>query len=487
MLTMKTLLGAGWLVFSRFFGRAIDFVALLIFARLLTPSDFGLIALALSLVAIVDVLLEVPVVQALMRLESIDKGHLDTCFTLSLMRSGVLALVLLICAWPFAAFNGEPSIALVICALALSPIARGFSSPAMVFAMRDLGFRQTFIMESVSKVVGFGAAMATLVLGGGHWALVANSIAVSVAAVAVSYVLAPYQPRFSLAGLHHFARFFGWFSSAQLVSTLAWQFDRLLIGAVKGKTSLGPFIVANDMAALPTQSLIGPAQQPVMAAFARIKNDPDRVRFAFLKAGRFAMFLAVPVSLGIALTADLIVGLMLGPKWTEAAPLLQLLALAMMPVPYFQTLYSLSLATDRPHIIFQTNLCDVVLRVVFVSAGFYSFDVVGVCYGRVLASGLMFVVNLIQVRSLVGIGLTAQLSNLWKVAGAAAFMTVGVVLLRTQLTPLALPAIIELCLVAAAGAAFYATSVLGLGMQLIFGGGRLELADRWLRFSASRP
>lgn len=479
MLAMKTLLGAGWLVSSRFLGRGIDFVTLLVFARMLTPADFGLVAMALTLVLIVDTVLEVPVVQALVRLENIETEQLDTGFTLAVIRSSVIALVLLAGAWPFAAFNGEPALSPVICTLALGPVARGFASPAMVFAMRELGFRQTFIMEVVGKIVAFAAAMATLLLGGSYWALVANFTAVSVAAVAASYVLAPYRPRLSLARLRDFAGFFGWFSSAQLVAALNWQFDRLLIGAVKGKESLGPYTVANDMAVLPTQSLIGPALQPVMAAFARISNDRERLRFAFLKAARFAMLIAVPASLGIALTADLVVALLLGPKWTEAAPLLQLLALAVMPIPYFQTLYSLSLAIDRPYIIFRMNLCDLSLRLILISAAFHSFGVLGVGYGRVLLSGLMFVVYLFQLRALVGIGLMAQLANIWKVAVAAAVMAGGVLALRHHLAPLGLPGFVEIAVVAAAGAGLYVTTLLGLGMRLLLGGGRLELADRW--------
>ncbi|MGD6613481.1 oligosaccharide flippase family protein, partial [Xanthomonas citri pv. citri] len=102
MLTLKTLRGAGWSVAARTLARVIDLATLLLLARLLTPADFGLTAIAVSLVAIVEMVLEVPLVQALMRLQKIETSHLDTAFTLGLLRGGVIAILMMLAAWPMA-------------------------------------------------------------------------------------------------------------------------------------------------------------------------------------------------------------------------------------------------------------------------------------------------------------------------------------------------------------------------------------------------
>src|SRR6266481_5907610 len=90
MLTTKTILGAGWTVSSRLAGRAIDFVTVLVLARALTPADFGLSAIASSLVFIMDAVFEVPLILALTRLRSITRSHLDTAFTLGVLRAPLL-------------------------------------------------------------------------------------------------------------------------------------------------------------------------------------------------------------------------------------------------------------------------------------------------------------------------------------------------------------------------------------------------------------
>jgi hypothetical protein len=101
MLSTKTILGAGWSVSARLGGRAIDFVTVLVLARTLTPADFGLTALAMTLIAIVDTVLEIPLLQALTRLKCVEKSHLDTAFTLGVLRGLLVSLVVLAAAWPF--------------------------------------------------------------------------------------------------------------------------------------------------------------------------------------------------------------------------------------------------------------------------------------------------------------------------------------------------------------------------------------------------
>ncbi|CAN7713404.1 oligosaccharide flippase family protein [Bosea sp. LjRoot237] len=481
MLAMKAFRGAGWLVASRFLGRFIDFFTLLIMARMLAPADFGLTALAMSCVAIVDMVLEVPVTQALVRLPHVDKAHLDTGFTLGALRGLAISVVLLTVAWPFAWLNGDQQLVPVILALAFAPIARGLASPGLVMFIRELGFLRNFLLETGGKLAAFCLAIATLLLGGGYWALVINFVAAPVFSCAISYLLAPYRPALSLSRLPDFASFVGWFTCAQFVSAVNWQFDRILLGLGGAKETLGRYAVAADLSVMPTQSLIGPALQPIMAAFARIKAEDQRLRLAFLKAARFSMLASVPCSLGIALTSDLIIEVLLGPKWHGADWLLSLLSLSVTATPYFQTLYSLSLALGRPEVIFRLNLYDLAIRSPAVVIGFLQWGAVGMAAARLVAAAVMAVFFLRWLRSLLFIGIAEQLLNLWKIAVAAAVMTAGVLGLRGFLIPWHLPAPAELALVAALGALLYGLTLLACGMWLAIGAGRLELSDRWWR------
>lgn len=477
MLAFATLRGASWLIFSRLIGRLIDFVNLLILARLLVPSDFGVTALAMALVLIIDSVLEVPVTQALVRLAVIDKKHLDTGFTLAILRSILVAALTIGCAWPYAWINGDPELVPVVCVLAIGTVVKGLYSPAMVHFARNIDFRPTFIAETTSKVFGLVAAIVVVFTEGGYWALVANYVVAASVTTIMSHVFARYRPAFSFGRINDFAGFMGWFTASQIVSAVNWQYDRLMIGAYMPKAMLGRYTVASDVAVIPAQSFIGPALQPLMSAFSRMSSDLGRVRQAYLKAIRIAMLIAVPASLGVALTADLVTNLLLGPKWAEAAPFLALLSISMLAMPYYQTLSSLGLALDRPDVLFRLNLIDLVLRTAAITAGFYFYSIEGVIYGRLAMTVVMGAIYVFQVRALLNLGLRRQIANLWKVGVAGLAMVAAVYWLRLQEPVLALPDLVQMILVAGLGAAAYGVALLGLGLRLKLGGGRFELFD----------
>ncbi len=158
-------------------------------------------------------MLEIPVTQALVRLPAIDKSHLDTAFTVGLIRSGLIAVIVLAAAWRLHSLIKKRCSCHLLRSLALGPISRGSVSPAMVQFARELGFRQTFILEFSGKLIA--SIIATLIVLSAEL-LGYRSVIASAASSIVSYVLAPYRPALSLSRLTDFAGFIGWFSSAQL-------------------------------------------------------------------------------------------------------------------------------------------------------------------------------------------------------------------------------------------------------------------------------
>jgi O-antigen/teichoic acid export membrane protein len=466
MLSTKTILGAGWSVSARLGGRAIDFVTVLVLARTLTPADFGLTALAMTLIAIVDTVLEIPLLQALTRLKCVEKSHLDTAFTLGVLRGLLVSLVVLAAAWPFSIIFHDSRLTALVAALAMGPIARSLYSPGMVKFIRQMSFRETFMAEFVGKILASTTAIALVHLGGGYWAIAASSITSSVATTLISYLLAPYRPALSLINLSDFSTFLGWFSSAQVLSALSWQFDRALLGYFVTKSDLGQYTMASDLSVLPTQSLIGPAMKPVMAAFSRINDEPERLGNAYLKASRFTMMLAVPTCIGMSLTSDLIVNVLLGSKWKEAATYLQWLALATVLSAYYQPLYSLALAINRPSIIFRLTFIELCCRIVLISSGLYFYSLMGAIAARGAVSVIMFFAALLTARKLAGINMAIEVANLWKVAVSCAVMALLVLFLRHQLVGRNLNELIELGVTAAFGAMVYIGALFVLGVRL---------------------
>jgi O-antigen/teichoic acid export membrane protein len=467
MLGMRTFRGAVWLVSSRLAGRLIDFVTLLVLARALNPADFGLVAVAMTLIAVVDIVLEIPLTQALTRLSQVRKSHLDTAFTLGILRSLLLATIILLAAWPFALIYNDNRLISLLAVLAIGPISRGLYSPSMVTFVRDISFRRVFIAELCGKCCGAVFAILMVYFGYGYWSIAVNGVIAASAMTVTSYFLAPYRPALSLAEWPDFSKFMGWFSIAQLVAALNWQFDRVLLGHFVSKASLGRYALASDLAAMPVQSLISPAMTSVLAALSAVNSDRERLRNAYLKASRFTMILAAPMCLGVSLTSDLIVNILLGTKWAESALYLQWLGLTMVLIPFSQPLYNLALATNRPDAAFRLNIIELSFRCVLVSSGLYLGSILGVIAARGTVSIIMFVAAVFLARNLVGVSIRSQINNLREVVVAAIAMMTAVVLLRYYSGGITTNPYLELAFASGVGALVYGSVLHVLGIRFI--------------------
>jgi O-antigen/teichoic acid export membrane protein len=443
----------------------VDLVTVLVLARALSPADFGLTAIAMTLISVVDTVLEVPLILALTSLKQVTRSHVNTAFTLGACRGLLLSLVILAAAWPFSEIYDDRRLVALVVALSVGPIARSLASPRMVQYVRRMSFRQNFLAEFTGKLISSILAIFVVYLGGGYWAIVVGSVASNVTTTIISYVIAPYRPVLSLSRFSEFSTYFAWFSGAQIFSAFSWQFDRILLGYFVTKADLGRYTMASDLAVLPTQSLIGPAMQPLVAAFSSINDNHERLRHAYLKASRFVMTIAAPTCIGMSLTSDLIVNVLLGAKWQEASVYLQWIALSIVLNAFYQPLHSLALATNRTSLIFRLTLTEVCSRLVLVSAGLYFYSLPGVIAARIAISIIMFIASLWGAAYLVGTAVASELGNLWKIALACAIMAVLVPVLRHGLVMVDLNAYIQLPVLAAFGAAAYVGTLFALGVR----------------------
>lgn len=427
MLTFRTLRGASWTVASRLLSRMIDFATLLVLARILTPADFGLTAIAGSFVGIIEMVLEIPIVQALVRLHRIEKVHLDTAFTLGLLRSAFIGTLMAAAAWPIAILYNDDRLFPIVLALSLTPISRSLYSPSMIYFIRDINFRPSFIAEFSGKVIAVAGSFAALHFGAGYWTLVINPMISTMMATTISYWIAPYKPEISLKKLSDFSSFTGWFTSSQIVSALSWQYDRIFLGYYVEKSVIGYYGVASDFSAMPGQTIIGPAMRPLMAAFATIVDNPRRLETAFLKSARLTMIIAVPAGIGIALTADQLVHAFLGDQWSPAAEYLRWLSLAAMFAAYFQPVANLCLAQDRPDIVLRICAVELAIKVVFMTVAFYWGGIIYMIYARVISAFILLFICMFCAKGLTSASIFMQLRNLWQVLISSLVMICAVV------------------------------------------------------------
>lgn len=407
----QTVKASAWVVAGKFFARLFDLVLLLILSHILSPTDFGLIALAMAPIFIGEAVLELPLVQALLRVNNPPDAMYDTAFTLSVMRGVVLGALFIGLSWPLSKFYSEPRLTLLICALAVAPILRGTRSPRLVIYMKKMDFRREFALDIFGKSTAFIIATTLAITTKSYWAIAAATIISPLAMNILSYFLAPYKPRFTLSEWKHFADMIGWNSLSQIIAAINWQLDRLLLGRFVPQANLGRYALANDLIAIPNQAVIAPLSRPLMANFTLAKTKIDLVDSYCLTLSAIFLLLA-PVLLTLSLLAEPLVLVILGEKWLSAAQIIQwLAAISIFTLPG-AALAPLALSLDRTRFMTLRTGIEFVVIVPSMIFGIMHYGIWGAIAARGVATAVTFAATLFIVRRLIDLPIRSQIAPL---------------------------------------------------------------------------
>lgn len=410
----KTAANGALMIAARLLTRVADLITMVILARVLNPANFGLVAIAMSVVLIVEAALDLPVNNVLLRGADFSKARYDTAFTLSLMRGILVGLFLVAISLPFAAFYNERRLAPLICALCISPIFRGLTSPVLVSYQKQLSFWRDFTIEALGKIAASAIAIAIALSTHSYWAIATATILNPVFAMSASYLLAPYRPALGLTYWGEFKQFLGWNSAAQVLSAVNWQVERLVLGRLQSPAQLGLFSTGNDFASIPYLGVFVPLLRPIFAAFTHVKNDRRALQKAYERTSEAILAIGLPLLVGESLVAEPAVRLALGDKWVHAAPLVHWLALSFIPTAYAMAATPLFMALGKTQLMFRRNLLEFTCKMPSVLLGVLALGFIGVIMARVASEMLADFFCLVTVRRLIGLSLTRQIFAGWR-------------------------------------------------------------------------
>ena len=307
--------------------RAVGLVSTMILARLLIPSDFGLVAMAMALLGMIELFSTFSFDLALIQNPNADRRHYDTAWTFTILFGALTAVVLVVLAIPAGRFFDEPRVEAVLYLVALGALVQGFQNIGIVAFRKELDFRKEFILLFIQKLLGAAIALTLAFTLRNYWALVLGALCSRVANVALSYSIHPYRPRFSLQGAGDLFAFSRWLLLNNVIVFGATRGYDLIIGRAMGAYSLGLYSVAYEISNLPTTELVFPVSRAVFPGFAKLSTDWERLRKTLLSVAALVALITIPIGAAIAVLAEPLVLLLLGSQWTDAIPLIRLLAI----------------------------------------------------------------------------------------------------------------------------------------------------------------
>ncbi len=454
----RTAAGATLMIVSRLGTRSIDFATLVILGRLLSPADFGLVAIAMSVMMIVEAVSELPTMQALMRVPVLSKAHYDTGFTFAILRALALAIALSALAWPIAQLYGDPRLTGLLCASWIAPASRSLGSPVIVDFFRRFDFRPVLATELVGKSLALVTSVSLAWLTGSYWSILAGTIVAPASMTAISYYIAPYRPRLSLAGWHDFSSFFGWTMASQLVEAANWQMDRLVLARFINPTQLGRFSMADNLANVPNQVIITQVASPLVVAFSHIREDAQRMARAYLNSVASIVAVGVPAMVGLGMLAEPVVRLVLGKQWLETAPILQWLSIALIPYFFIAPMPPLFMAMNRTRMFLILSTAEFILKFIMILPAVVWFGITGVVVLRLVMGVVIAIYTMFAVRSAIGLSVISQLISPWRAIISVAAIALLIEYCRGWLVSLNTPLSLALGLavvVSLAGAVYF--------------------------------
>jgi lipopolysaccharide exporter len=235
--------------------RGVGLLSLVVLARTLSPTDFGIVGLAMTAVAAVEIFSFIGLRQVLVRMPDPDRSYLDSAWTIQLALFTFLGVVLAASASWVASFYGEPAVAPIVVALSLRFLLLGLVNIGIVDFDRGFLFGRDLTMRLFGRIVSLAISVVIAVVYQSYWALVAGVLAQAACLAVASYVMHPFRPRFSLERRRELIGVSSWMFlslAAQIVQT---QADRVVLGRHAAAEDVGAFAVSKDLSEIFTYEI----------------------------------------------------------------------------------------------------------------------------------------------------------------------------------------------------------------------------------------
>ncbi|MGH3011595.1 MAG: lipopolysaccharide biosynthesis protein [Gaiellaceae bacterium] len=340
-----------WAFYMTWADRVVSVAFTFLLAAILGPRDFGVVALALIYIAVVQLFLEGGVQTAVVQREGLEDEHLDSAFWVNLAWCVVIAAASFLLAGWWARLNGIPELEDVVKVLSVLLVVYGLTIVQLALFQREMRFRALAIRETAAVLVGGVLGLVLALRGAGVWALVAQQLGFAGTQLVLLWGMSTWRPRFRFSSAH--ARDLLGFSSGVFLSNLGGflnrRADALLMGIFFGPVAVGLYRLADRFSDNVLELTMRPVGHVALPFFSRLQNDRPALKDAVASSIRTTLILTVPAMAVMAACSDFLMAVM-GPEWEPAADVLKLLALVGIGKAIVFFTGPLLFAVARPHL-----------------------------------------------------------------------------------------------------------------------------------------
>ncbi|MEM8988005.1 MAG: lipopolysaccharide biosynthesis protein [Pseudomonadota bacterium] len=410
-------LGAGVIV------RILGFVSTAIAARILTPADYGLVALAMSLWYLFESFFAFGVESYIIREKDPPRAVYDTAWTLNLIRGAVFAFGIVAAAPSIASGLGDERLGPMLYAVAAIAFLSCARNTGFVDYSKSLKFSYEFGAVVIGKFLSILVTIALAVSLRSYWALLFGVLAAELWHAGYTYAAHPFRPRMTLSRWRDLFSFAGWLTLGRAAFSLSVKFDAILLQKTVGTDAVGVFTVGRSVAAMPTNEMIYPVNKALFPALAKAAARGEALKSAHLEALALITSLALPAGIGLAIVAPDAVRALLGAQWDGAVPVVQMIGAGFAVLTIATNFDAVMMTAGRMQLYAWRGVIFAVLRIAVFLGGLFLYGLYGAAAGFALGCVIQAIIDTTIMNRVTGATWGDAARRIWRSLIASAAMT----------------------------------------------------------------
>lgn len=405
--------GILWSAVERFSVQGIQFLIMIIMARLLSPKDYGLIGMLTVFIAVAQSLIDSGFSQALIRKQNRTEIDNSTVFYFNIVVGFALYSLFYTIAPLVAQFYQTPELTLLMRVICISIIFNSFAVVQRALLTIKIDFKTqakaTLTAAVLSGIVGISMAYS----GMGVWSIAGQQLTNLGVNTVLLWLLTGWIPskHFSWQSFQELFAFGSKLLCSGLLDTLYRNMYLIVIGKVFSASNLGYYTRAQQFSDLPATNLTGILQRVTYPVLCKIQNDNERLSVAYRRFLRVSAFIIFPIMLGISALATPIVLLLLKEQWLFSATLLQIICFAMMWYPIHAINLNLLQVKGRSDLFLRLEIIKKIIAVVILCVSI-PLGLIAMCIGQIFSSLVSLIINTHYTGKLIQVGFIQQLKDL---------------------------------------------------------------------------
>ena len=446
--------GVKWNFASQGGQQATQLLTMVILARLLAPSDFGLLGMATLVIGFVNLFKDLGTSSAVIQSRDASEDLLSSVFWVNVGFGALASLVLLATSSGIAAFYHQPRLIAILRVLALNFVISGLSILQQALFERKLQFKILARVEMTGVMVGAVVGVGSAFAGAGVWALVAQSISSTASISLLLWYFSDWRPRliFHRGEINRVRNYSLNLLGFNVFNYFARNADYLLIGKFLGATPLGIYTLAYRMMLYPLQSITTVISRVMFPVYSKLQNDDASFRVVYLRTASTIAFVTFPLMVGLFATADPFIRSVFGANWIPVIPLILILAPVGLGQSVEATVGAIYQAKGRTDTMFFWGVSAGLLSIGAFVIGLH-WGVLGVTIAYAVWSAVILVPCLVIPFRFIDLPLEAFARALMRPLAASLLMGAGVMLLHLAVG--GLPQFVLFPVLVGAGALFY--------------------------------